>query len=238
MSPKYRFKDWIILENDDYIIINKPAYLATLEDRSEPTKVVKLAKSYCAAAQVCHRLDKETSGILVIAKNAGAYRNAAIQFEKRSIKKVYHAVVDGLHEFKDEEVNLPIQAAGTGPVYISHREGKPATTVLNTVEAYKANTLVACEPLTGRMHQIRVHLAAVKAPITGDVLYGGKIFFLSSIKRNFKLKAGTMEEPLMKRVALHAFSIQLKDLAGNELTVIAPYPKDFNVLIKQLDRYR
>ena len=238
MSRKHKFEEWIIAENDDYIVINKPAFLATLEDRSEPTNVLKLAKVYCPDAQVCHRLDKETSGALLIAKNAEAYRNAAIQFEKRTVRKVYHAVVDGLHEFKHEQVNLPIQVIGTGPNRISHRDGKPATTVINTVEAYKANTRVACEPLTGRMHQIRVHLMAMAAPITGDVLYGGKPFFLSTIKRNFKLKAGTHEEPLMKRVALHAYSIQLKDLDGKDLMVIAPYPKDFTVLVKQLDRFR
>ena len=237
MSQKHTFKDWIILEDSDYIVINKPPYIATLEDRNERFNVLKLAKEYHANAQVCHRLDKETSGILLIAKNPDAYRNAAVQFEKRNVKKIYHAVVDGLHEFNNETVDLPIQVPSNGPVHISHRDGKPASTTFNTLHAYRGNTLVACEPLTGRMHQIRVHLAAKSAPITGDELYGGRPFYLSTVKRNFKLKTGTTEEPLMKRVALHAFSIQLNDLAGKEMTVIAPYPKDFKVLVKQLERY-
>lgn len=238
MNQNLKFKEWVIFEDDDYIIINKPPYLSTLEDRNEPSNVLKLAKSYCADAQVCHRLDKETSGALLIAKNSDAYRNAAIQFEKRTVEKIYHAVSDGLHDFKKEVVNLPIQVPANGPVRISHRDGKPASTILNTVDAYKAHTLVACEPLTGRMHQIRVHLAAMQAPITGDKSYGGQPFYLSSVKKKFKLKQGTDEEPIIKRVALHAFSIQFKNLKGDMLTVEAPYPKDFKVLVRQLERFR
>jgi 23S rRNA pseudouridine955/2504/2580 synthase len=237
MSRNFKFKDWVIFEDDDYIVINKPPYLSTLEDRNDPANVLKLAKVYYAGAQVCHRLDKETSGALLIAKNSEAYRHAAIQFEKRTVTKIYHAITDGLHSFKREEVNLPIQIMANGPVRISHRDGKPASTILTTVVSYKAHTLVACEPLTGRMHQIRVHLAAMKAPITGDKSYGGLPFFLSSIKSKFKLKQGTEEEPVIKRVALHAFSIGFKNLNGDTIKVEAPYPKDIRVLVRQLERY-
>jgi 23S rRNA pseudouridine955/2504/2580 synthase len=238
MSPKIKFSDWIIFEDDDYIAINKPPYISTLEDRSSPIQVLGLAKTYWPDAQVCHRLDKETSGVLLIAKTPEAYRNAAIQFEKRQVKKVYRAVVDGIHDFRAEAIDLPILAAGSGPVKISHREGKPATTIVTTLDAYKDQTLVACEPLTGRMHQIRVHLAAKNASIVDDTMYGGRTFYLSSIKRKFKLKEGTEEEPLIKRVALHAYSLGIKDINGQEMLLEAPYPKDFNVLVKQLEKFR
>ena len=238
MSPKIKFKDWIIFEDDDYIAINKPPHVSTLEDRSSPLQVLELAKTYWPEAQVCHRLDKETSGVLLIAKTPEAYRNAAIQFEKRSVRKVYHAVVDGIHEFKGQRIDLPILVGGSGPVKISHRDGKPATTIVSTIDAYKHQTLVACEPLTGRMHQIRIHLAAQNASIVDDVTYGGHMFYLSSIKRKFKLKAGTEEEPLIKRVALHAYSLSIKNIDGNEMLIEAPYPKDFNVLVRQLEKFR
>ena len=86
------------------------------------------------------------------------------------------------------------------------------------------------------MHQIRVHLARLKAPIAGDETYGGKLFFVSSIKRRFKLEKNTEEQPLIKRMALHAFSLQFQDLKGNSVTVVAPYPKDFQALLKQLSQ--
>lgn len=238
MSRKANFKDWIIFEDDNYIAINKPPHIATLEDRSAIINVLSEAKKYVADAQVCHRLDKETSGALLIAKSPEAYRNAAIQFEKRRVRKIYHAVSDGLHEFNQDRIELPIEAHGNGPVRISHKDGKPSTTVLTTIEAFKEHSLIAAEPLTGRMHQIRVHLAANNASIVGDGMYGGRNFYLSSVKRKFKLKKYTEEEPLIKRFALHAFSLELKNLDEQKLIIEAPYPKDFGVLIKQLRKYK
>ena len=84
------------------------------------------------------------------------------------------------------------------------------------------------------MHQIRVHLSFLKAPITGDELYGGKAFLVSSIKRGFNLKKMSEEQPLMKRMALHAFSLEFGLLDGQKIQVEAPYPKDFQALIRQL----
>ncbi|MDQ2658322.1 MAG: RNA pseudouridine synthase, partial [Bacteroidota bacterium] len=83
-------------------------------------------------------------------------------------------------------------------------------------------------------HQIRIHLAIQKAPITGDVIYGGKPFLLSRIKRDYKLKKGTDEEPFMKRMALHAFSLRFSDIADRAQIIEAPYPKDFQALMRQL----
>jgi 23S rRNA pseudouridine955/2504/2580 synthase len=85
------------------------------------------------------------------------------------------------------------------------------------------------------MHQIRLHLASQGASITGDETYGGKPFLLSAIKRGFNLKKGTEEETFMKRMALHAFSLEFEDLSGNRIKIEAPYPKDFQALIKQLE---
>ena len=85
------------------------------------------------------------------------------------------------------------------------------------------------------MHQIRIHLATERASITGDETYGGKPFLLSTVKRDYKLKKGTEEEPFMKRMALHAFSLQFDDLSGKRQLIEAPYPKDFQALIRQLE---
>ncbi|MEX2593959.1 MAG: pseudouridine synthase [Anditalea sp.] len=232
---KTDFENLILFENGDYIVINKPPYLSTLEDRHESQNILHLAKMYLPDAQVSHRLDKETSGCLIIAKHPEAYRNTAIQFEDRKIDKTYHAVVDGIHEYNHTLVDRGIVATNKGIARIN-KAGKQAITYFTTLKTYFAHSLIECKPVTGRLHQIRVHLAYLKSPICGDELYGGKPLYLSSLKRRFNLKKGTEESPIMQRVSLHAYSIGFEGLDGKPIVVMAPYPKDFAVLIKQLEK--
>ncbi len=232
---KTDFENLILFENRDYLVINKPPYLSTLDDRHETQNILHLAKTYTETAQVCHRLDKETSGCLIIAKHPEAYRNTAIQFEDRKMDKTYHAVVDGIHEYKGTLVERGIIATSKGIARVN-KSGKPATTYFTTLKTYFAHSLIECKPITGRLHQIRVHLAYLKSPICGDELYGGKPLFLSSLKRRFNLKKDTEESPIMQRVSLHAYSIGFKGMEGENIEVVAPYPKDFGVLIKQLEK--
>lgn len=228
-----KIKEAILFEDDDYLLINKPPFISTLEDRNDPNNILKLVREIVDDAQVCHRLDKDTSGVLAVAKNPEAYRHLSMQFENREVTKMYHAISDGIHQFEDEMVDAPILKQNDGTVKIS-REGKSAQTIFTTLKAFKNHTLIQCSPITGRMHQIRIHLARLKAPITGDDTYGGKPFFISSVKRGFNLKKETEELPLIKRMALHAFSLKFAVLNGNLVTVEAPYPKDFQALLKQL----
>jgi 23S rRNA pseudouridine955/2504/2580 synthase len=238
MAHKLRFQELIVFENDNYIVVNKPPFLSTLEDRQDKFNLLGLARDYESHAQVCHRLDKDTSGILVIARNPEAYRHLSIQFEKRQVTKVYHAVVDGIHNYKDELVDAAIQKLDDGVVKINKREGKSAQTYFTTLAPYRLHTLIECRPVTGRMHQIRIHLALLGAPIVGDEMYGGKPFFLSQVKRVFNLKKDTEEEPFMKRMALHAFSLEFQDLDGKTLKIEAPYQKDMSALVRQLELNR
>lgn len=233
---KLKFEDLILFENDNYIVINKPAFVASLDDRNDVVNVLRLAKGYHSEAQLCHRLDKETSGALAIAKSPEGYRALSVQFEKREVIKEYHAVAEGIHNFNNLTIDAPILMLGKGTVKIDSYRGKASTTAVNTIKAYRAHTLLACFPHSGRMHQIRIHLSYHKAPIIGDLTYGGHPFYLSSIKRNYHLKKGTEELPLIKRVALHAKQLQFKGLTGKDLLVDAGYPKDFSVLLKQLDK--
>jgi RluA family pseudouridine synthase len=234
--PKFNFKESILFEDDDYVLINKPPFMSTLEDRHERQNLLALAREYISTAQVCHRLDKETSGVLAIAKNPEAYRHMSMQFEKRQVIKVYHAVVDGIHQFKNTFVDEPILKQDDGVVKISRREGKAAQTYFTSLKPFRQHTLVECRPVTGRMHQIRIHLAFKGASITGDETYGGKPFLLSSIKkRGYNLKKGTEEVSFMKRMALHAFSLEFNDLSEKRQRIEAPYPKDFQALIRQLE---
>ncbi|MEQ8473421.1 MAG: RNA pseudouridine synthase [Marinoscillum sp.] len=234
-----KFEDLLIFENDNYLIINKPPYISTLEDRNDPIDILKLAKEYHADAQVCHRLDKETSGVLVIAKHFEAYRHFAILLEKRHVKKVYHAVLNGIHEFENLEADQPIHSSNSKS-RVDFREGKPSLTLVSTLETFRLHTLVKCFPVSGRLHQIRVHLAFHKAPICCDPVYGGDFIYLSQFKKNFTLGKHTDEEhPLIPRVALHAHSIAFHDFGDGDKTIeiSAPYPKDFAVLVKQLRKF-
>ncbi|HLK97256.1 MAG TPA: pseudouridine synthase, partial [Hymenobacter sp.] len=109
MKP-FLFEDLIVSENDDYIIINKPPRVASLDERTPDRSgqsILRLAKAYHADAQLGHRLDKETSGILAIAKHPEAYRHLAMQFEHRQVTKRYHAITNGVHNFEGISVYLP-----------------------------------------------------------------------------------------------------------------------------------
>jgi len=233
------FKDLILFEDDDYIVVNKPPFVASLDERggSGELNILRIARQYTEDAQVAHRLDKETSGALIIAKNPEAYRNISIQFEKRRVNKVYHAVADGQYTFRDLLVDLPILNEGNRNVTIDRREGKRAETYFNTIKYYRHYTLVECRPVTGRMHQIRIHLATQRAAIVGDHLYKGKSVYLSQIKKGYRLSKDEEEQPLMKRFALHAKQVTFKGLDGQDIIIDAPYPKDFATLIKLLDKF-
>ena len=234
-TSRFAIADTILFENSDFFVINKPPFVSTLEDRHDKNNVLSFAREYEPEAQVCHRLDKETSGVLAIARNPQAYRHLSIQFEKRQVIKIYHAIVDGIHNFRNLMVDLPIMKQNDGTVKISKKEGKPSHTYFTTLRAYRFHTLLECRPVTGRMHQIRIHLSTQKASITGDMAYGGKPFLLSSIKRGFNLKKGTEEETFMKRMALHAYSLEFQDLEGKPIKIEAPYPKDMQALVRQLE---
>jgi 23S rRNA pseudouridine955/2504/2580 synthase len=233
------FKDLIIFEDDNHIVVNKPPFVASLDERggSGEVNILRLAKQYSADAQVCHRLDKETSGAIIIAKNPEAYRSVAMQFEKRKVKKTYHAVVDGQVTFEELFIDLPILNDGNKNVTIDRKEGKRAETIFNSIKYYRHYTLVECKPITGRMHQIRIHLATQRAAISGDDMYRGKPVFLSSIKKGYRISKDDEEQPIMKRFALHAKHLIFKGLDGADIVIEAPYPKDFATLIKLLDKF-
>ena len=232
------FASLIVFENQDFILINKPYDISSLDERdvTRPS-ILKMVKEYHADAQLCHRLDKETSGILAIAKHPEAYRHLSLQFQKRTLTKIYHAVCQGLHELENYKVDLPIAIAGKAAVRIDKKEGKRSETFVSTLQLFKGHSLLEARPRTGRMHQIRIHLAAIRAHIVADTTYGGKMLMLSDIKKKYRLgKFQEEEQPFIKRVALHAFALHFKGMDGEELEIEAPYPKDFRALVMQLEK--
>lgn len=234
---RIHFKDLIIFEDTDYLIINKPHDISTLEDRTADINILKLAREYQKSLRVCHRLDKETSGVLVLARNNEAYKHLNLQFEKREVNKIYHAVVEGIGKFDYIMFSAPIKVLKKGLAKIDRREGKEAHTIFNTSRLYKNHTLIQCNPVTGRLHQIRVHLSTLGHPIVGDIQYGGALFYLSHYKKKYNVKKTEEEQPVMARVALHAFSIKFVKPNGETVEVQAPYPKDFDIMVKQMEKF-
>ena len=232
------FQDLILFENDDYLVVNKPPYLATLDERvGGAPNLLRLARQEYDDIQAAHRLDRETSGALAFAKHPAAYRHLAMQFENREVNKQYHAVVWGTPQLDKVLVERNIENTTRGKARLAYK-GKEAETVFTTLETYARHALILAEPITGRMHQIRLHLMYLQAPIVGDVTYGGEDFFLSSLKKKFNMKEGEEEQPFIKRFALHAAKLQFAGLDGEQIVVEAPYPKDFRVLVDVLRQNR
>ncbi len=236
---KENFEDWLLFENDNYLIINKPPNISSLDERlGVAVSVLQLARDKYGDVQLCHRLDKETSGALLIAKNPESYRNAAMQFEHRQVEKIYHAFASGVHDFKEMVIDQPLGVSSKGLAKIDWSEGKESLTMVSSLKAFRHHTLIECHPLTGRLHQIRVHLAYAGAPLVSDLAYGGKYLFLSEIKRKkFKIGKYEEEQPLIKRAALHAHSIAFEDADGKLIAANAPYPKDLRALQNQLEQF-
>jgi len=234
---KINIKSLIVFEDHDYVAINKPSFISTLEDRNDDHNILSLFKEEFNEGYVCHRLDKETSGTLLLAKNEDAYRYAALQFENRSVQKVYHALVAG--RFTDEviKVDLPLKIGGSGKVRVDNRQGKEAETLFRTFRQFNHFTVVEAKPITGRRHQIRVHLSYIEYPIVGDEQYGGTPIFLSNVKKNYKPSRDREERPLFNRVALHAYSLEFETMSGEKVKVESDYPKDIEMILGKLEKY-
>lgn len=237
MSKIPQFRDIILFEDDHFIFVNKPAHLSSLDERSGANvSLLSMGRKYHADIQLCHRLDKETSGVLVIAKHNDAYREMAVKFEDREVKKVYHAIVAGYLQVDHKSILLPLSTTAKGLAKVDMKDGKKAETVITSLKHFPHYTLVECMPVSGRLHQIRIHLASQNFPIVSDVSYGGKFPYLSQFKRNFKTGKFENEQPMMQRVALHAYNLSFNAF-GKEYEVTAPYPKDFDVFLKLLEKH-
>lgn len=230
----------ILSETDDYVAINKPAGLLSIPDReqSEPSLKDILIARYGSILTV-HRLDKETSGVIVFAKNETTHRFLSQQFESRATEKFYNGLVLGRVYEEEGIIDEPIgeHPAKKGLMTIV-RKGKPSITAFRLLNAFSQYSWMEFKILTGRTHQIRVHMKHMGHPIVCDPLYGdGKPVMLSSIKKKYKLGKDVLEEkPLLNRLALHARELRFTDMAGNTVTVEAPVPKDLRAVLQQLGK--
>jgi len=233
---KLSASDLILKETSNYLIANKPPHLSCLEDRVEKINLLSIFKNDFPDSQICHRIDKETSGIVVFSKNNDAYKHFSSLLEAREVKKIYYAIIHGAFNNLDEQYDDPIYV-GQNKSRIDYKNGKPSLTLVKTLETFKNASLLKCFPVTGRMHQIRVHLAYHKMPLVNDSFYGGKGIYLSDFKKNYRYKEDQEEKSLISRIPLHAAEITFKELDGQIIDGKADYPKDFSTLLNILKKY-
>ena len=232
-------KPAILYSDATIVVVNKPSGMLSIPDRYDPAAPVLLdsLEGDFGELFVVHRIDKDTSGVLVYARDAEAHRVLNRQFATREVEKSYLALVRGRTENDEWECDLPllVDADRQHRTIVSLRHGKEALSRFETIERFRDYSLVRVKPETGRTHQIRVHCAATEYPIAADPLYGdGEPLFLSRLKRRWKGDAFD-ERPLMARTALHAERIVFAHPSDRRsMDISAPLPKDFGALLFQL----
>ena len=232
----------IIFENDDFIVLNKPAGVLSIPDREGKEESLKsrLQEKY-EQIFVVHRLDRDTSGLIIFAKNQSTHKYFSQLFENRTVEKIYTGLVSGILSEKKRTIDAPIaeNTHKAGQMLI-HRRGKASLTDYEVLEEFGVYSFLQFQIHTGRTHQIRVHMQHIGHPIACDELYGtGDPILLSSIKKKFKLsKSEEMERPILSRLALHSSQLKFKDEKGVGHSFEAPLPKDMAALLQQLRKWK
>jgi 23S rRNA pseudouridine1911/1915/1917 synthase len=232
----------ILLETDDFISLDKPAGLLSIPDREGKEPSLKsILKERFGNIFTVHRLDRETSGVIIFAKNEATHKYLSKIFEDRTVEKVYSGMVLGIPQESKGTIDLPIMEHPTKPgVMVINRRGKAALTDYEVLETIGPYSHLQFRIHTGRTHQIRIHMHSIGHPIACDDVYGdGKPILLSNLKRNFKLsKSEETERPLLARLALHSQKLRFTDARGATHTIEAPLPKDLRALLNQLHKWK
>jgi len=234
-----RINELIIKETPDYVVINKPAGVLTIPDRhdNQLSSIQGLLKKHYGNIFTVHRLDKDTSGVILFAKNEVAHKYYSQAFEGRNVQKFYLGLVNGqlvpaTGTIEEAIAEHPI----TKGKMVTNKKGKNAHTDYEVLEAFGLYSLVKLQIHTGRTHQIRVHMKHVGHPIAVDEMYGTSTpVMLSAIKKSYKLGKHDVEErPLLSRMALHSFQLHFTDQQGEKQVVEAPLAKDIQAVVTQL----
>jgi 23S rRNA pseudouridine1911/1915/1917 synthase len=247
----------VVYEDDVLTVVNKPPGMVTHPARGNwrGTLVNALQFHYDALSTlagenrpgIVHRLDRDTTGLLVVVKDEQTHHKLATQFERREVHKEYLALVSGVPERDSDYIEQPIGFHPTSREKMAIRApsdgGKDAATFYEVVERFRGFALVRCQPKTGRTHQIRVHLTHIGHPILADKLYSGRDRItmgdlVDPVRRN-RMPASESEVTLIDRQALHAHALRFRHPStGKELNLTAPLPDDFARTLEALRRYQ
>ena len=212
---------FILYQDPELLVIDKPAGLPVLPDGWEKKApyLVRMLEEQLGKVWVVHRLDKVTSGVMLLARTAEAHRDLNMQFQRHEVQKIYLAIVVGLPQWDQHTARHPLRT----DVGHSHRtvvddsRSKAAETTFRVLEKFQGTSLLEAIPTTGRTHQVRAHACALGFPLLGDSLYGAP------------------PTDLISRPALHALSLTINHPnSGKSMTFTSPAPEDFRKAMEKL----
>lgn len=211
----------ILYEDDDILAVSKPEGLAAIPERRGQGRSLfeVLCEQRGERLYIVHRIDKDTSGLILFARNAAMHRFLNRQFETRQVEKTYLALVHGAVGEDTGTIDAPLRQFGSGRVAVDPERGKTSTTEFRVAQRFPSHTLIEARPRTGRRHQIRVHLYHLGHPISGDPLYGDE-----AGRRGFD------------RLMLHAWQVSVGLPSGQTLALEAPVPDSFQSIVETLER--
>ena len=241
----------ILFENEDFLVIDKPSGISAHPSQSEKERTIvnwllfhyppiKSVGDFLEKENIrpgiVHRLDKETSGTMVIAKNQKTFLNLKKQFQNHTVEKKYVALVNGSPKEDSGKINLNIARSKSDPTkntaVKSKTEGRQALTYWKVLKKYPDHSLLEVMPKTGRMHQIRVHLKAIGLPVSGDKKYSPTR--LPDRQAGGRGGIKSKDPKHLGRMFLHAEYLSFKNLDGEKMSFSAPIPEDLKLVLKNL----
>ncbi len=238
----------VLHQDDRVLVLSKPVGVSVVPERRVRTTILDLLPPELVRgkdgtkARVVHRIDKHTSGALLVARDLDAKRKLVQAFLERKVHKEYLALVRGTPDAESGEIDSPIATDRKHALkmVVDERRGRPSLTRWKIEQRFFGYTLLRVFPVTGRTHQIRVHLAHAGFPLLGDELYGGRPeVLLSDLKPGYRGKRGEAERPLLTHQALHCAALEFDSPDdGRRIRVEAPLEGEFAILLKHLAKWR
>lgn len=235
----------ILYADDEIIVINKPTGVSVTKDRSGLPQLIDLLNEQLSPQptklRLVHRLDKDTSGVMLLARSKKAQTLLNGYFQDRKVRKTYLTLIRGKVADRQGTISAPLarNRKNTEFMRIDFSKGKDSITDWRLLADFGDVALLAVHPLTGRTHQIRVHLPSISLPLLIDPAYGaGLPLYLSDFKPNYRLAKGKTERPLIDRLTLHAYQLELPDQHGHRPSLfIAGLDKKFKAALKMLTKH-
>jgi RluA family pseudouridine synthase len=240
----------VLLDDPKFTIVAKPAGVPSVPERFARDKrtvgdhlaaIWRRTDPKAPQPVVCHRLDRDTSGCLVLAKDHGTANILMEHFRERRVRKTYLALVIGAPQPPEGEVEFQVapDKFRPGAMMIVPKKGKECSDAYETLETFRGLSLVRVTPKTGRTHEVRLGLKHLGTPCAFDMLYGGRDpILLSSFKRGYRTGRGQRELPLIDRLTLHASTLEFPHpTTGEPVRAEAPIPRDLETTLRQLRRH-